>query len=77
MSQLYRVVAPHFVAGIVFDDEDRACLAAPILGWAVRGRWNRVKFLVRCNTNGWEAVWVSELFGPPRVGGYLTDCDMK
>lgn len=37
MSELVRVVAPHFVAGLIVDG-DRCVEAAPILRWAVGKR---------------------------------------
>ena len=50
---LVRVVAPHFVAGLVIDGDGRCVGAAPILKWAIgktRGELSRY-FRAR----GWEA----------------------
>jgi hypothetical protein len=44
---LLRVTAPHFTAGIAFDG-DRGTAAAPILGWAVRKRLPRDRFIAWC-----------------------------
>jgi hypothetical protein len=32
---LYRIEAPHFVAGLLVDPRGRVCEAAPILRWAM------------------------------------------
>lgn len=43
---LVRVVAPHFVAGLVLDDAGVCVYAAPILGWCVGKdrEWLRLEF---------------------------------
>lgn len=35
MTYLVRVVAPHFVAGLIIGEDDICTDAAPILSWAV------------------------------------------
>lgn len=51
-GRLWRIVAPHFVAGLVVD-EDRVVEAAPILRWAVGMRWSgHVKPYLR--RRGWS-----------------------
>lgn len=49
---LVRVVAPHFVAGLVLDHVGTVVRAAPILGWAMRKPWCELRsyFLRR----GWS-----------------------
>lgn len=74
-SILYRVVAPHFVAGIEFNEDGsaaRACQrsgAAPILAWVVMRRWNLARFEAYCKTKGWQIK--------PAMpnSGYLNDFD--
>lgn len=55
--ELVRIVAPHFVAGVLVDDDMRVVQAAPILRWAVR--W-RVDWLADyCRGKGWGIEVVS------------------
>lgn len=52
-TYLVRVVAPHFVAGLIMDEADVCSDAAPILKWAI-GRersWLRGYF----KRKGWRA----------------------
>ena len=77
MSQLYRVVAPHFIAGIVFNPDgsaaraDQSGGAAPILAWVVMRRWTLEQFETYCRKKGWEIKHVMP------NDGYLNDFDMK
>lgn len=54
---LVRVVAPHFCAGIILEN-DVVVRAAPILNWAVgrRREWLRSYFASR----GWDASIIEE-----------------
>jgi hypothetical protein len=52
VEQLVRVVAPHFVAGLVMQG-DRCTHAAPILGWAVGRR--RKTLQAAFARQGWTA----------------------
>ena len=59
---LVRVVAPHFVAGMIVDpDTDRVVYAAPILAWAKGMQRDKLRqSLIRL---GWRASIVRDL--PP------------
>ena len=35
LMSLYRIVAPHFCAGVKTDESTKVVFAAPILGWTV------------------------------------------
>ena len=52
----YQVVAPHFVAGVMFELDGRCVYAAPIvryfLGWSVAAVWRY------CNRKRWKVVEV-------------------
>ena len=53
-ERLVRVEAPHFVAGMIFDNESkRVTSAAPILSWAV-GR-HVTELRTYCGRKGWKA----------------------
>lgn len=54
---LVRVVAPHFVAGLVVDD-DHVILAAPILRYMVG--WPADKVRAKLAEMGWQASKVSD-----------------
>lgn len=46
MERLIRVSAPHYVAGMIVDPNDRILRAAPILGWSVgKSLFNVSKYL--------------------------------
>lgn len=50
---LIRVVAPHFVAGLVIDDNGYCGAAAPILAWSIgQGATDLSAYFKR---KGWEA----------------------
>ena len=49
----WRIVAPHFVAGLRVTD-DRVAEAAPILRWTVGLPWPRVR--QRLVANGWHGA---------------------
>lgn len=54
--ELVRIMAPHFVAGVLVDDNMRVAVAAPILRWAVH---RPIDWLASyCRGKGWgiEAV---------------------
>ena len=51
-GMLYRVLAPHFVAGIVVAQDGAIIHAAPILSWAKRGTF--AAFKQQCLTRGWR-----------------------
>jgi hypothetical protein len=58
-NKLVRVVAPHFVAGIVFDRLDhRAVDAAPILLWAIDKHEDVLRAYFR--RKGWKATIVED-----------------
>jgi len=48
---LIRIVAPHFVAGIILDDYDFVCETAPILHYMLSWSYNEVKR--HCVHRGW------------------------
>ena len=48
---MIRIVAPHFVAGVVLKDE-RVIYAAPILKWMAGWTVDRVEGY--CRSKGWE-----------------------
>jgi hypothetical protein len=49
----WRIVAPHFVAGLCVQD-GLVVEAAPILGWSVGRRWSEVRaYMVR---KGWKGA---------------------
>jgi hypothetical protein len=50
---LVRVVAPHFVAGLVLED-DRCTEAAPILAWAIH--WRRDALRAYFRRKHWRAT---------------------
>lgn len=50
---LWRIEAPHFVAGLVVED-GRVVEAAPILGWANGKEWREVR--AYCKRNGWHGT---------------------
>lgn len=52
-QQLVRVVAPHFVAGLVIDAAGRRISGAPILGWAI-GK-ERAELSSYFRGRGWRA----------------------
>lgn len=55
-ADLVRVVAPHFVAGVLVNSELHIVVAAPILGWA---RGKHIAWLADyCKAKGWgvEAI---------------------
>lgn len=56
MSDLIRVVAPHFVAGLMMTG-DTCTEAAPILRWAIgKSRKDLYRYFA---TKGWHAVQVT------------------
>jgi len=56
MEILVRIVAPHFVAGLVIRD-DKCVEAAPILAWAVGKRRRQLSDYFK--RRGWKAAIVS------------------
>lgn len=59
MTLLVRVVAPHFVAGVLYDEgADRVAEAAPILSYAVG--WNRARLRTYVERKGWRASIVPD-----------------
>ena len=48
---LWRIVAPHFVAGLIVD-HGRVAQAAPILRWAEGRRWGNVRRYLKAQ--GWH-----------------------
>lgn len=52
MGRLWRIVAPHFVAGLIVH-KDRVVEAAPILRWASGMRWS-VHVKPYCRRMGWH-----------------------
>jgi hypothetical protein len=50
---LLRIVAPHFVCGIVLDG-DTVVMAAPIVKYMVRWKVDRV--YAYCRKNGWSVT---------------------
>lgn len=51
MSTLARIVAPHFVAGIVLDERARVAQAAPIIGY-MHG-WTARRVAAYVDRKGW------------------------
>lgn len=60
----YRIVAPHFVAGIIVD-LGRVIQAAPILGWSVGKEFSIVRDY--CRDRGWEVQPIPELKVPTMI----------
>lgn len=56
---LWRVTAPHFVAGVEVDEEGYVCAAAPILNWALGKYWYQVKGVIS-HKYRWHLERVSE-----------------
>jgi hypothetical protein len=52
-NKLLRIVAPHFVCGIVLDG-DTVVMAAPIVKYMVRWKVDRV--YAYCRKNGWSVT---------------------
>jgi hypothetical protein len=52
-EELIRIVAPHFVAGVVFA-HDEIVRAAPIVQYMARNRWNFWRVLSYCEEKRWE-----------------------
>lgn len=50
---LWRIVAPHFVAGLLVED-GYVTEAAPILGWATGGQWSKVRSYLK--RRGWHGA---------------------
>jgi uncharacterized protein involved in copper resistance len=48
---LWRIVAPHFVAGLIVEN-GRVREAAPILGWTQNRSWGAIKRQMRAK--GWH-----------------------
>jgi hypothetical protein len=55
---LVRVVAPHFVAGLVLNEHERCTEAAPILHWAIG--LTRDELRAEFSRRRWRATVVSE-----------------
>lgn len=55
---LVRVVAPHFVAGLIVGEDGRCCEAAPILRWAI-GK-TRADLSAYFRAKGWQAHIIGE-----------------
>lgn len=51
-GQMWRIKAPHFVCGIVFDEEGRVVEAAPIVRYM--RTWSAERILSYCDRKGWE-----------------------
>jgi hypothetical protein len=51
--KLWRVVAPHFVAGLEVDQRGDLRNVAPIIGWAKRLNWNIYQFWAYCQDVNW------------------------
>jgi hypothetical protein len=56
-GMLYRVIAPHFVAGIIVAQDGVIVFAAPILQWA--GNWAFAGFKSYCARKGWKVEAVN------------------
>lgn len=52
---LIRILAPHFVAGLLHDGQ-RVCRAAPILRWAVGKQVGVVQAYCQRKGWGWEVL---------------------
>ena len=55
--RLYRVEAPHFVAGVEVNEQNRIVRAARILNWALG--YDRISFLFYCGKKGWKVKEVT------------------
>lgn len=67
MTTLYRVVAPHFVAGFTVDERGYIKEAAPILKWARGGRLPRVEAYAK--RRGWTVEVVRAAGLEPATAG--------
>lgn len=54
---LFRVVAPHYVAGFEVSHQGMVLRAAPVLGWAVGKPYRRVERYLRNNGYQVENLW--------------------
>lgn len=50
---MIRIVAPHFVAGVVIEDR-RVVKAAPIVKYMIG--WSVTRVLTYCRRRGWDAT---------------------
>lgn len=51
-DHLYRVVAPHFVAGFLYDDKEGVFKSAPIIKYM--NRWSFSDISKYCHGKGWK-----------------------
>jgi hypothetical protein len=60
-THLYRITAPHFVAGLTVDGDygGRIGDAAPIIGWSIG--WKLDDFLSYCKRKNWTVEDLGEL----------------
>lgn len=61
MTKLLRVVAPHFVAGAVFENKDgvwRCTRVAPIIKYIAKMKPKDIKAYFE--KKGWEYAWVED-----------------
>lgn len=56
-TELIRIEAPHFVAGIVINEDMRVIRAAPILAWALGKNFEAV-----ANTLNRKKWWISDIW---------------
>ena len=54
---LARIVAPHFIAGIILK-EDRVVQAAPIVSYMIN--WSRNRVINYCRSKSWTVSVVNE-----------------
>jgi hypothetical protein len=62
MGMLVRIAAPHFVAGILLDAQERCVRAAPIVAWAVG--LDREALRKEFRLRGWRASVIGEGASP-------------
>lgn len=63
--KLYRIVAPHFVAGIElsYNYHNKKTLygnCAPILNWVQRSKWGFTQLSTYCGRKGWKLELLSD-----------------
>ena len=57
-GRLWRVTAPHFVAGIVEAQDGAIVETAPVMKWA--GNWSMAAFRSYCVRKGWKCEVVND-----------------
>lgn len=63
-GRLLRVVAPHFVAGVIVDGRGRVIEAAPILRYALG--WTGLELRTYAASKRWAAAYVDGAPAAPR-----------